>query len=395
MPPVVSTVLARPWRVAPGQAVIAEGYIEMKTRMFALLTILALLVAACGGSTATSPAASESAAAYKACVAFDTGGLGDKGFNDLAKKGLDDAAAAGFDTAYAEAAGASDYEANIQRLIDEGCNSIAVVGFTQTGAAVAATKANPDVAFALIDGTWNPLGDDYTDGTADDNGAYPANFTGITFNVNESGMLAGYLAAGMSKTGKVCTYGGGQFPGVTYFMDGLDAGIAYYNEKNATAVKLLGWSAKDQKGTFINGDNPWGDPAKGAELAKSFYDQGCDVANPVSGSTGNGTYEFMMKKGAYSIGVDTDQALSLSQYAGTLLTSNQKGIDVAVFDTFKKNQGGDLGGEDVVGTLANGGVLISPYHDLDSVISAELKAGVDQLKADIIAGTVVVADYYK
>jgi basic membrane protein A len=178
-------------------------------------------------------------------------------------------------------------------------------------------------------------------------------------------------------------------------MDGLDAGIAYYNEKNSTAVKLLGWSAKDQKGTFINGENPWGDPAKGKELAQSFFDQGCDVANPVSGSTGNGTYDFMMSKGAYSIGVDTDQALSLSQYAPTLLTSNQKGIDVAVFDTFKKNKGGDFGGEDIVGTLANGGVLISPYHDLDSVISAELKAAIDQLKADIIAGTVVVADYYK
>lgn len=209
----------------------------MKTRMFALLSMLVLVVAACGGST---PAASESAAAdYKACASFDTGGLGDKGFNDLAKKGLEDAAAAGFDTAYAENAGASDYESNIQRLIDEGCQSIVVVGFTQAGAAVAATKANPEVAFALIDGTWNPLGDDYTEGTADDNGAYPANFTGITFNVNESGMLAGYLAAGMSKTGTVCTYGGGQFAGVTYFMDGLDAGIAYYNEKNSASVELL------------------------------------------------------------------------------------------------------------------------------------------------------------
>ena len=60
----------------------------------------------------------------------------------------------------------SRYESNIQRLIDEGCNSIAVVGFTQTGAAVAATKANPEIAFALIDGSWNSLGDDYTEGTA-------------------------------------------------------------------------------------------------------------------------------------------------------------------------------------------------------------------------------------
>ena len=46
---------------------------------------------------------------YKACVAFDSGGLGDKGFNDLAKKGLDEAAAAGFQTAYSEAKGLADF----------------------------------------------------------------------------------------------------------------------------------------------------------------------------------------------------------------------------------------------------------------------------------------------
>ena len=33
---------------------------------------------------------------------------------------------------------------------------------------------------------------------------------------------------------------------------------------------------------------------------------------------------------------------------------------------FKKNAGGDLGGEDYVGTLANSGVRIAPFHDLDS-----------------------------
>lgn len=369
----------------------------MKKRMLSLVAILALIAGACGGSTPSEPVASEDAATidYKVCVAFDTGGLGDKGFNDLAKKGLDDAKALGFQTDYSEAADTADYEPNIERLVDEGCQAISVVGFTQGGAVTAAAKAYPDIAFSLVDGTWNPLGDDYTPDTADDNGPYPANFTGITFNVQESGMLAGYLAAGMTKSGKVCTYGGGDFPGVTYFMDGLDAGIAYFNEKNGTSVELLGWSAADHTGTIIGGDNPWNDPAKGRELTQGFVDQGCDVAHPVSGATGNGTYEVMKELGYYSIGVDQDQAVSLPQYAATIMASNQKGIDVAVLDTFKKNQGGDLGGEDLVGTLANGGVLLSPYHDADAAIPAEVKAGVEQLKADIAAGVVVVESYYR
>ena len=43
-----------------------------------------------------------------------------------------------------------------------------------------------------------------------------------------------------------------------------------------------------------------------------------------------------------------------------------------------------------LGTLANNGVSIAPYHEFDSKVAAELKAEVDKLKADIIAGTVKV-----
>ncbi len=179
-------------------------------------------------------------------------------------------------------------------------------------------------------------------------------------------MLAGYLAAGFSKSGKVGTYGGQQFPGVTLFMDGLSAGIKYHNQEKGTDVKLLGWDSATQKGTFVGGDNPWGDPAKGEQLAKTLVDQGVDIVHPVSGATGNGSIKYMLSKNLWAIGVDTDQAISLSEYAKAILTSAQKAIDVSVLDTFNKNQGGDLGGENYIGTLENKGVSISPFHDFDS-----------------------------
>ena len=78
-----------------------------------------------------------------ACVAFDTGGLGDRNFNDLAKKGLDDAGAAGFTTHFSEAQGATDYAANITRLKDQGCTAIVTVGFLQGEATAAATALLP------------------------------------------------------------------------------------------------------------------------------------------------------------------------------------------------------------------------------------------------------------
>jgi basic membrane protein A len=320
---------------------------------------------------------------YKACVAFDTGGLGDKGFNDLAKKGLEDAAALGYDTAYSEAQGATDYAANIQRLIDEGCMTIVTVGFNQAQATVEATLANTDIAFAQVDATW----DEAT------NGPTPANFTGLDFQIDEASALAGYLAAGFSQSKILATYGGQQFPGVTRFMDGLVEGANIYNEKKGTSVKVLGWDAAAQTGTFVGGDNPWGDPAKGEQLAQTFLDQGADVVHPVAGATGNGTIKAMLAAGKWAIGVDSDQSLTLPEYAAAILTSSEKRIDVAVLETIKKNAGGDMGGENFLGTLANGGVGLSPFHGFDSQIPAELKAEVDQLSADIASGAVDINAY--
>lgn len=385
-----------------------EVTLQISRRLLALGATSALLLAACSSSgastapsaaesmapsTAPSTAASEapseapSAAAvdWTACVAFDTGGLGDKGFNDLAKKGLEDAKAAGFKTFFSEAQGATDYAANIQRLIDQGCQSIITVGFLQGQATVDAVKANPTIAFGQVDATW----DEAT------NGPTPANFTGLDFQIDEAATLAGYLGAGFSKTGAIGTYGGQQFPGVTRFMDGYDAGINLYNEKHGTDVKLLGWDAATQQGTFVGGDNPWGDVQKGEQLANGFIDQGADIVAPVAGGTGNGSIKAMLAAGKYAIGVDTDQAVSLAEYADAILTSAEKVIDVAVLETFKKNAGGDMGGENFLGTLANGGVRMSPLHNFDGQVSAELKQEVADLQAKIASGEVKITDYFK
>ena len=349
-----------------------------------------------------SPEAAESLNTdYKACVAFDTGGLGDKGFNDLAKKGLDDAAALGFQTASAEAQGATDYEANIQRLLDQGCQTIITVGFLQSSATAKATLANPQVAFGQVDATWNSAGDDFTPGTPDDPPpGVPANFTGLDYQVDQAAMLAGYLAANWSKSGKVGTFGGLAFPGVTRFMDGFYAGVQYHNQQKGTTVEVVGWdgSLEDPTttGTFVGGSggtDTWNDPAKGEQFAKTFLDQGVDIVHPVAGETGNGTIKAMLAAGKWAIGVDNDQAITLAEYAPAILTSAQKAIDVSVLDVIKKTSGGDLGGEDYSGTLANEGVLLAPFHDFESDISDELKGEIEALKAAIVDGSVTVCSF--
>ena len=383
---------------------------QISRRLVAIGAASAILIAACSGGAATpAPTTAPTTAAesmapsidYKACVAFDTGGLGDKGFNDLAKKGLDDAAALGFQTASAEAQGATDYEANIQRLIDQGCQTLITVGFLQGSATAKATLANPDIAFGQVDATWNSAGDDFTPGTEDDPPpGVPANFTGLDYQVDQASMLAGYLAAGFSTSGKVGTFGGLAFPGVTRFMDGFYAGVQYYNQQKGTSVEVVGWDGSlpdpTTTGTFVGGSggtDTWNDPSKGEQFAKTFLDQGVDIVHPVAGETGNGAIKAMLAAGKWAIGVDNDQAISLSEYAGAILTSAQKAIDVSVLDVIQKTAAGDLGGEDYSGTLANNGVLLAPYHQFDSQISAEMKSEIDALKAAIIDGSVTVCSF--
>jgi basic membrane protein A len=393
MPPVASTVLARLWRVAPRQAVIAEGYIKMKTRMFALLTVLGLVVAACGGST-ESPSASVDAgkADYKACLSLDTGGPADKNFNQSAYEGLQALEADGFQIAYTTAVDDSSYAPNIQQLIDQGCNTVIAVGYNQGTALQEKVVApeNAEIAFGWVDATW----------TLED-GTIPANFTGIDFQIDEASMLAAYLSAGISSTKTIATYGGAPYPGVTKFMDGWVAGANYYAEKKGVDIKVLGWDPAAATGTFNPSTAPFNDVDFGKTTAEAFVGQGADVVHAVAGTTGNGSYQYMLDNNLYSVGVDLDQCISLPEYCGTLLTSAQKNIGAAVITAVNDHYAGNKGGTNYVGTLKNGGVQIATLDRTESewtsvfgsLVTAELKAEVEALKAAIIDGSVSVSSY--
>jgi len=398
----VSKWLTRSSPSAFEQKELAEGYKHMKTRMFALLTVLALLAAACSGSTA-SPSASVDAgkANYLACLSLDTGGRADKNFNQSAYEGLQQLAAEGFQTADTTATDATSYVPNIQTLLDKGCNSLIAVGYNQGEAlkAAALDPANKDVAFGWVDATWT-----YDNGTPDDTADdfIPANFTGIDFQIDEASMLASYLAAGISKTHVTAVYGGKPYPGVTRFMDGWVAGANYYSEKKGVKTTVLGWDPIAKTGVFNLVDKAFDDIVFGQTQAESFMGAKADVVHAVAGTTGNGTYEAMMAAGKYSVGVDLDQCISLPKYCGTLLTSAQKNIGAAVITQVNAAYAGNKGGTNYVGTLKNGGVQIATLDRTESawtatfgtLVTADLKAEVEALKAAIIAGTVKVSDYF-
>ncbi|MCK9245789.1 MAG: BMP family ABC transporter substrate-binding protein [Anaerolineaceae bacterium] len=337
-----------------------------------LLLVASIALAACQQTPTTETEAPVVEEKVKVCQITDTGGIDDKSFNETAWNGILLAKEQlGVEGKYLESKEVADYEKFLNAFLEEECDLIITVGFLIGDATKAAAEANPDAKYSIVDYNYDPA---------------ISNVVGQIFNTDEAGVLAGYLAAGVTKTGVVGTFGGLPIPTVTIFMDGFVKGVNMYNEAKGTDVKVLGWDLETQTGLF---SNSFDDQQKGNELAKSLMDEGADIIMPVAGPVGLGAAAAIKERGnAYLIGVDSDWALTSPEYADITLTSVMKMMDATTLQVIQSVVDGTFAGGDVVGTLANGGVDIAPYHDLAGIVPAELTAEIEQLKADIISGAV-------
>jgi basic membrane protein A len=210
----------------------------------------------------------------------DSGGIGDKSFNDLSWAGVEKGIADfGVDGKYIESKTDADYEPNLKACKDEGAKLIVCVGFMMADACKAAATANPDIYYAGIDM----------------NGFDLPNFRGVTAKMEQSCFQAGYLAAGMTKTGAVATYTGVMGPAVQNFMEGFYWGAMEYNKVHGTSIKVLGYDPKTPDQATVTGS--WIDADKGRQLGETFMDDGADIILPVCGSVGSATAAVMKERG--------------------------------------------------------------------------------------------------
>jgi basic membrane protein A len=361
----------------------------MKTRLLAVGAVAALALAACGSApeenaAAGSASGSAAAADFLGCMVTDQGGIDDRSFNASAWAGLQAAAeATGIEVKYVTSKSESDYTPNVNSLVAEDCGNIVTVGFSLGDATRTAAQANPDERFAIVDE--NP------DGNPDTTDVFEPidNVQPLLFNTAEAAYLAGYLASGMTKTGTVGTFGGIKLPTVAVFMDGFSDGIDKYNEDNGTDVKLLGWDKAKQDGLFAG---KFDSPTDGKNLAKNLMQQGADIILPVAGSTGLGAAAEAQASGgkASIIWVDSDGYEYAPQYKEVFLTTVEKGVANAVEVSTTDTVNGEYTNTPYVGTLANDGVGLAPYHDFESKVPAELNTKIEELKAQIIDGTIKV-----
>ena len=344
----------------------------------AALLALTMLISACAptavpaapAAPATGEEATEPAAAgIKIGLVTDVGRVNDRSFNQSAWEGVRQAGAAlglteDVDFIYIETQDAKDYADNIQQFIDNGYNVVVTVGFALGEATTTAAKANPEVYF---------IGIDQFQGEA------LPNLTGLVFNEDKSGFLAGALAAQMSKTGTIgAVLGTDLVPPVVAFKEGYELGAKYINPD----INLIA--------TYHPGEisQAFTDPEWGAATAKQALDQGADVIFGAGGSTGNGALqEVAAAAGAgtdlFCIGVDTDQWETLPAAHPCLISSAMKLITPSVAELI------GMYGADGTMTSGNffGGAGLAPFHDFEDKIPQEVKDKLAEIDAGLKDGS--------
>lgn len=356
---------------------------SLRTRTLSTVSVLglgALILTACGEAPEESSPAGE-ASDFTGCIVSDDGGFQDRSFNQSSYEGLKAAEeSTGIETREAESQAATDFEPNLNSMVQGGCNLTLSVGFLLADATRAAAEANPESNFAIVD-----------DGSITD----LDNVKPLTYDTAQAAFLAGYAAAGASETGTVATYGGMDIPTVTVFMDGFSDGVDYWNEQKDDDVELLGWDKESQNGTIVNS---FTDTAAGKTTTQNFINEGADVIMPVAGQAATGTPDAVVEANAGGrenevtfVWVDSDGYETLSEEQRQYqLTSVLKGLRTSVEDVVTTAADGEFDPTPYVGTLENDGVGIADYHDQTERVGEELATEVDEVRQQIIDGDIVV-----
>ncbi|MCW2941324.1 MAG: hypothetical protein JWN00_4309 [Actinomycetia bacterium] len=324
---------------------------------------LGLGLAACGSSGSTTAPSGQAAKPVFTMVTDQTG-LGDHGFNDLAKLGIDETAKAlGGLAKVIQSSEQAQYVPNLQQSVSSGSTVTIGVGFLLTDSMSQVAQSNPNAKFVLIDAT--AVGTDKKPLT---------NVASINFKEQEAAFLTGIIAGLTTKTHRIGFVGGIKSGPVVRFLAGFEAGIKQVDPKTRLSTAFLG--------NFT-------DSAKAKELAKGYSDAGADIVMEVAGSGGLGVYDAAKEEGAghWVIGTDTCKDQLAPQ---NFLTSATKDVAGMVAKESKAAADGTFkGGELRLGLADNAvGVCDKTFGTLPKNIQDTVTKATTAIKA----GTLTVPD---
>ena len=304
------------------------------------------------------------AADFKPAVIYDMGGKFDKSFNEGVWNGVEKfTKETGVEVMEFEVTNETQREQAMRRMAERGATIVLGVGFAQADAIAKVAADYPDKQFSIIDVGWLDA----------------PNLRQYVFKEHEGSYLVGVAAALASKTDKVGFVGGMDIPLIRKFACGYVGGVKSVNGSAAVYQNMTGTTP-----------SAWNDPAKGAELTRSQIDRGADVVYHAAGGTGVGVIQAAADAGKLAIGVDKNQN---GVAPGSVLTSMLKRVDVAAYETFKDAFSGSFSSGIKVLGLAEGGVDWALDENNASLITADIKASVEQARSDIVSGKIIVHDF--
>jgi basic membrane protein A and related proteins len=362
---------------SPRDAAIAPsvpGGRRTRPRMI-VAAALALVLVATGTYALMRPSASDEISACQ----LATEPLENSGFEAAVHDGLTHAATdLGVTVRTSVSTSEAQDRATFRTFIDQGCSVIVALSLGQERL-VQVAQQHPQQKFAVIDPFEPPQ---------------LSNVLGVGFEVDQGAFLAGYLAAGTTRSGVVGTFGGVPVPTVFPFMNGFAAGVFKYNEDHDTDVRLVGWNPRTGTGSFISqGDfGAFGDVDGGRRIAARLIRQGADIIFPVAGEAALGAGDAARNAGGtLLIGVDFDQFFQAPQFADLWLTSVRKRYDIAVKNVVRLVANGTFeGGGTFQGNVGNASVDLAPFHDLEDRVPGDLRVRLAELTGGIADGSISV-----
>jgi len=320
-----------------------------------ILAVLALGLTACGGTGA--------GGGFKIGLVTDVGEVDDKSFNQSAWEGAQAGAEAAGGTAdYIETKDAKDYLDNIAEFAEDDYDVIVTVGYALGQATIEAAKKYPDIKFIGVDQFQVP-GEDLP------------NLAGLIFPEDQSGYLAGVLAANLSQSNTIAAVLGTDLvPPVVAFKEGYELGAKSVKPD----INLIS--------TYHPGglDVAFTDPEWGASTAAQAIDQGADVVFAAGGKTGNGgLIETAGHAGVYCIGVDSDQWETVPEAHPCLVSSAMKLITPAVAALVEQAKGDSFPSGNYFGDAG-----LASFHDFADQVPAEVKTELDRIAAGFKDGSI-------
>lgn len=341
-----------------------------------LVPLVCAFVAGCSSADPDAPGGSmpgETTQKSLCLMSDEKGDLDDRSYVATALRGIQQVKAElGWRVLSAEPDQRTDeaFRSKLTSLLAQRCDLVVAVSPIFGAVTTEVARANPSQLFQSLDLSPDPPLE---------------NVWGQSYAVSEATFLAGYVAASVSKTGKIGTFAGLNIPPIVEFLDGFALGIEHYNKTHGTSVELLGWDRLGRVGLFVD---TFTDMSKGQQAASTLMAQGADILFPVAGAVSYAAADAALLQGStLVIGVDVDWGEQPS-YRKLVLTSVLKRLDRSVVAAASAIDTSSFTGKNHTGNLANGEVDIAPFHDASPLVPGGIQDELAALRAKIISGEI-------